>query len=59
MVQLLCRCGAVYEVTTRYAPFGDTGVAVCKHCKREMDRWENATVYESYVFVRPPEGAPE
>lgn len=59
MVQIACKCGAVYEVTTHRAPLGDTGVAICEVCKREMDRWANVTVYETYVLVARPNEAPE
>jgi hypothetical protein len=51
MVQIACTCGSIYEVTTHHAPMGDSGVAICKVCRREMDRWSNVTVYETYVLV--------
>lgn len=53
MVQITCKCGSIYEVTTHHAPMGDSGVAICKICSREMDRWSNVTVYETYVLVQP------
>lgn len=55
MVQVACKCGSIYEVTTHHAPMGDSGVAVCKICHRELDRWSNVTVYETYVLVRAKE----
>lgn len=58
MVRIFCDCGALYEVVTLHAPLGDTGAAVCDVCKRVMDRWSNARVYESYRLVRRPAAEP-
>jgi hypothetical protein len=55
MVQIACTCGSIYEVTTHHAPMGDSGVAICKICERELDRWSNVTIYETYVLVKAKE----
>jgi hypothetical protein len=49
MVQLACKCGAIYEVTTCYAPYGHTGVAICEVCRIVMDKWDGTTIYETYT----------
>lgn len=54
MVKLSCTCGALYAVTTHSAPMGHTGVFRCAVCKREMDRWTDARVYEIYKLVDAP-----
>jgi hypothetical protein len=51
MVQLTCKCGALYDVKTVSSPMGDTGVAICQVCKREMDRWNAATIHETYTLL--------
>jgi hypothetical protein len=57
MVQIACTCGSIYEVTTHHAPMGDSGVAICRVCRREMDRWTNVTVYETYTLVQAKDPA--
>lgn len=52
MVRLVCKCGALYEVTTHRAAFGHTGVAACEVCRIVMDRWDGVTIYETYVLVQ-------
>jgi hypothetical protein len=36
---------------------GDSGVAICKVCRREMDRWNNVTIYETYILVQKEHAA--
>lgn len=55
MVKISCSCGAVYAVTTHAAPMGHTGVFRCTVCRREMDRWNEARVYEIYALVQSPQ----
>ena len=55
MIKISCNCGATYSVTTHAAPMGHTGVFRCAVCKREMDRWNDARVYEIYVLVKAPQ----
>lgn len=55
MVRIPCQCGAVYEVTTHRAPFGHSGITRCEVCRVVLDTCDGATVYETYVLVRPAE----
>ena len=51
----ICECGAIYEVVSRRTPIPNTDTVVCNICKREMDRWQNSTIYRVYKLTKRPE----
>ena len=51
MVQITCKCGAVYEVTTHRAPYGHSETVRCEVCGVVMDKFDGVTVYETYCLI--------